>query len=516
MIHSLILLLILSGLLETLALVILPAVELAQGRIKSHSAFCQVSGFLLSVGIEACDLTVLLIALHTGLYVFRGRSGLYPYRLPAYTLVATGSLMLASLAFVNETGFINSGAYCYLPARPQWTLTALSWAPRYIVCVIIVLTYTCINIYGRWIITRVGEGSKLRKSDEPFLSLPPQLRPRRGSVPPTPPITYHGLIPPTPPCDMGRSDYGWGQSGRYNQGPRAGTRKGSLATLEEGQSLSTTVALPTAQIDWEDRPPVLDNDLFQGNSHRGHHKIGSKDDDYSLSPVSRPNTALHNVGCCCMQCTGSRLPHAQYPVNIELELQGDVCTAEPAHNLLMSPSTMNETRLPSSRKKSNRQLRLLFIYPIVYILGWIMPFVAHVSKADRTGNPSELVMCGLVSMCAQGMADSLVFLILEKPWRHPRHERLKCMFTFRRCPTKKNTSTRVGRTREEMVVDGKIARRRREREEVERRLRQQQQQQQQLKQKGGNANKQEWWDVKLAGIDETGGEDIKTSHESAV
>jgi G protein-coupled receptor GPR1 len=68
-----------------------------------------------------------------------------------------------------------------------------------------------------------------------------------------------------------------------------------------------------------------------------------------------------------------------------------------------------------------RQLRLLFIYPIVYMLMWIMPFVAHaMSYSDYYAQHPiySIRICNIVAQCSMGFVDIAVFCWREKPWRH--------------------------------------------------------------------------------------------------
>jgi hypothetical protein len=349
------------------------------------------------------DMTVLLIALHTGMYIFRGRSGLYPYRVQAFTLAITGSFLLTSLAFINNPGFVNSGPYCYLPASPEWTIRALSWVPRYTVCVIILLTYVYIYIYVKGIEVQLEEPGGFQKLGEGIFSLG------------------------TAPKDATQS--------------------------------------PTTEL-------------------------------------SRPNTTHHNTGCACLGCAKGDWPRIQPPLNIKVRLKGDFREEETMTKMVLSAKALNGTGIPTSRKRNRRQLRQLFIYPVVYVLGWIIPFIAHMANADLTGSPFSLVLASLISICMHGMADSLVFMFLEKPWRHPR--RLICLAPLRRCPTARNSSTRVGRSREEMLVDGKLARNRRDKEEEDQRR-----EGRGLEPRPREAKQREWWDVTLAVIDESGGEEAK-------
>ncbi|KAG7150608.1 G protein-coupled receptor GPR1 like [Verticillium longisporum] len=99
--HDLIMLLIVSDGLEALFFMIFPIVDFAMGPIQSESVFCQMSGFFLAVGIEASDIAVALIAIHTALYIFKprqlnGQSGLYPYRRTAYAVLFILPVVLAT------------------------------------------------------------------------------------------------------------------------------------------------------------------------------------------------------------------------------------------------------------------------------------------------------------------------------------------------------------------------------------------------------------------------------------
>ncbi|CRK12563.1 hypothetical protein BN1708_010560 [Verticillium longisporum] len=73
-----------------------------------------------------------------------------------------------------------------------------------------------------------------------------------------------------------------------------------------------------------------------------------------------------------------------------------------------------------ARLKIRRQLRLLFVYPLVYMLVWAVPFAQHVLRWNEPlrAGPFGLVLASLVSLCMQGAADAVLFALREKPWRH--------------------------------------------------------------------------------------------------
>ena len=69
-----------------------------------------------------------------------------------------------------------------------------------------------------------------------------------------------------------------------------------------------------------------------------------------------------------------------------------------------------------------KQLRYMFIYPLVYLLMWIAPFVTHSYFYTRSfGPPFNVNSIGLVCLCLQCAVDCLIFNIRERPWRYARH-----------------------------------------------------------------------------------------------
>jgi G protein-coupled receptor GPR1 len=176
-----------------------PAVALGHGPTSSSSAFCQISGFFLTAAIEACNVAIVLMALHTALYIVRGHNGLFPYRKMAYSIFALLPILLTSLAFIDRPAFTNSGEFCYLPTKADWTGRALSWIPRYVIFGMLLLSYTCIYLYVAFVLERSGAaGSGRPDSFSISAGRESHRRSRRNSLPPTPPIAYHGLILRTP------------------------------------------------------------------------------------------------------------------------------------------------------------------------------------------------------------------------------------------------------------------------------------------------------------------------------
>jgi G protein-coupled receptor GPR1 len=73
------------------------------------------------------------------------------------------------------------------------------------------------------------------------------------------------------------------------------------------------------------------------------------------------------------------------------------------------------------RARIHKQLRLIFIYPLVYILMWMIPFVSHcMNYSDKwAANPLYgLSVTSTICITLMGFVDSLIFSLRERPWRH--------------------------------------------------------------------------------------------------
>ncbi|MCJ1291167.1 hypothetical protein MMC34_002710 [Xylographa carneopallida] len=80
------------------------------------------------------------------------------------------------------------------------------------------------------------------------------------------------------------------------------------------------------------------------------------------------------------------------------------------------------TPTPAERHRDiKRKLRLLFIYPLVYMLMWVLPFVMHcLQYTDYYSQNPPYVLAVFVTaiLAVQGAVDSVLFSTREKPWRH--------------------------------------------------------------------------------------------------
>ena len=76
--------------------------------------------------------------------------------------------------------------------------------------------------------------------------------------------------------------------------------------------------------------------------------------------------------------------------------------------------------LRKTRLAIRKQLRYLFIYPLVYILLWSFPFAAHALNYSDYYVQNPVYWLSLAQTIALGLqagADSIMFSFSEKPWR---------------------------------------------------------------------------------------------------
>ncbi|KAM0272632.1 hypothetical protein ACHAQH_008602 [Verticillium albo-atrum] len=535
--HDLIMLLIVSDGLEALFFMIFPIVDFAMGPIESESVFCQMSGFFLAVGIEASDIAVALIAIHTALYIFKprqlnGQSGLYPYRRAAYAVFFILPLVLASLAFINSPAYVNNGQYCYLPIRPLWARLVLSWVPRYIILLIIFVSYFCTYIYVSVLMHRFGEESKMRRhsnappvSSDQTTSNPSnqsnQQDTRNGSVPPTPPIAYHGLIPSTSDSHHSYSEEERQRHGSVSSDGSYGEPTHRLfASRSRVDSHHTNHSIRwkwpmfatdahAADVERRESEAVEPNNAQQQNQHQEQNSIQRSADIHAVHFPHTDNSVSYQPIASPQPARTNDPSTRRHSLPISSNAKAKPLASPPLASPPLAPNTRRAATSSSAppgadptgssmaraRLKIRRQLRLLFVYPLVYMLVWAVPFAQHVIRWNdplRTG-PFGLVLASLISLCMQGAADAVLFACREKPWRHSSGSLVAAQTKAQgkgrgrrrewRAWLRAREGEGPGRTREEMLFDGRNARARREMEAVERRVR-----------RRSPRTEREWWE----------------------
>jgi G protein-coupled receptor GPR1 len=137
-----------------------------------------------------------------------------------------------------------------------------------------------------------------------------------------------------------------------------------------------------------------------------------------------------------------------------------------------SGQTFADAEMLRTRDKIRRQLRFLFIYPLVYIGMWILPFVSHVLQYDdkyAINPPFALTCVTTVSISIQAAVDCWLFSTREKPWRHIPGNNGSFWASLKfwsgwKGMRKRRVVHGPGKTREEMVREARAAYKRRDQE----------------------------------------------------
>ncbi|KAI0508780.1 G protein-coupled glucose receptor regulating Gpa2-domain-containing protein [Xylaria bambusicola] len=584
--QDMIMLLIQSDMAKALWLIISPLFYFITNQpLSSHWAFCQVSGFFLSVSIEASDIAVLLIAIHTTLFIIQGQHtganfGLQPYRRVAYTLWATVPIILAAIVPITGASFVDNGPYCYLPVEPSWYSDTLAWGPRYFIFGFIIFTYTGLYLYVYISFRRFGKDQRSASTMSSVSTGSPNHRHskhrwRSRSVPATPPLTTHGLIDSahnsmsrhSPPRFRQYSDASTVSTLKIGEGnyllnvPKKVERRNSitwnLVDFGRDKPITTTSISPPVDITphsptielfrsssdeiTDDSNAVIDTPIAPIPTPEPAHITGDNDVE-SLSHIQPsiqrnrwqqriharhsdigPRNSLANIITALRQgphwpttTSSAHLDDAEAGVAYkEEEAEEPTTTGSSSVHL---PTEESEEAMRRSRGRMQRQLRLLFVYPAIYLLTWIAPFVAHAYQYDdryskaayfataalnndplatatatatspsitvlaahrilttaATPSPSllpyeplALRIVSMATLCIGAAVDCAFFSAWERPWKHLRggfwENLAKRLRIQRLCGGRNAGGGFAGRNRDERVVDERVARTRRDRE----------------------------------------------------
>ncbi|KAI0132809.1 G protein-coupled glucose receptor regulating Gpa2-domain-containing protein [Xylariales sp. AK1849] len=495
--QDLIMLLIQSDMMKAFWLMVCPIIYFISGPIRTETAFCQVSAFFLTAAIESADIAVLMIAIHSALYIFRprrsgGETGLYPYRRYAYALWFVLPILLAAIVPITGGHFVDTGPHCYLPTKPLWYRTSLSWIPRYIIFGVIFLVYGWVYLYVGCRFRRLQQDQR-RASTHSCGSAHKERRNRREQiqdVPPTPPIVHHGLREPSPSRiantkrDRQQSavsdvssltlddedttslsllqearqenclvSWNWVEADYNDTSQSHFRRERSLSNLVSPTLASFTAETPEDTLPSPIRPalchqtpPVATQSNLNGQS-------------VSRS-ISKPVSMRHST-------TADSLPSLRGILHRGPPRNSDNDAASSSPSVYLTQST-TEAALRKSRDRMRRQLRLLFIYPLIYVAAWIAPFISHVYRYDDDDDASQpfaLLLMNVASLCLGAAIDCCFFSAWEKPWRHLRGGFWEGL--ARRLKLRPRRRIAGGRTREEELRDATAAIQRRTQEDME-------------------------------------------------
>lgn len=375
--------------------------------------------------------------MHAALYVFRcstavSGGGLYRYRYIAYFCWVAFSLVTASLAFLNENNpFVSQGTFCYLPVRPFWYRLALAWVPRYLMFGMILGTYIAIYTYVKYKFK--GVQVTLGHSDlSPQASLDDDddddQTPRAGSLlekqvtPSTPVLAAHGL---TEESDTASSQASADPSNPFtsttsHRNSTSGEAVDTADTVWENYTFGASAALaplPRGGTPPFERPGLQTEGESDEASTGQLSEKGRRLSVPSLSSrrivdlvqVLRENRRVSYFA----PLTGSSAPSS----DPQSPSKGD----SPIRLVDSDGSDLITQSLRRQQITIRRQLRYMFIYPAVYMLMWIIPFVGHCfNYSDYYSRyPIFWINTGvLIIIPLQCAVDCWLFAYREKPWQY--------------------------------------------------------------------------------------------------
>ena len=397
--HRLVLHLIISDTLKAIWYFMFPMVVFSRGPVNSTSNFCQASGYLLAFAIEASDMAIFIIALHATLCILRpnntaGEGGLYRYRNWIYPLWLGPPFLAASLAFVNSThGYTTAGTFCYLPKRPFWYRLALAWVPRYMIISLILIMYIWIYVYVH---VKFRGFDNLRGTDSSYDS---ELKRKSGFSTKTKMVERRGTE---------QSEH---------------TIRSSVFMSFDWQPQYQTSETPQQLEPWDHmnfitaRP--LETPLSVHDAEQGPADTTARGSDWScqthIAPVDANGQAAKGEAP-----QPRRLNCSDEPATIAAQHKnGGGAQGAPNTTSLKGAAEFADP-LRRTRIAIRKQLRYLFIYPLVYIIMWSFPFASHALSYNDYYVQHPVFWLSIIQtvmVALQAGADSIMFSCSEKPWR---------------------------------------------------------------------------------------------------
>ena len=284
---------------------------------------------------------------------------------------------MAALAFTggNSYAYVSQGTFCYLPVRPIWYRIALSWAPRYLILATIILIYLAIYIYSK---SRFG-----------------QFSPNIGSA-------------GTNTTERTASDTSDGASEAQARAPQ---NRRSCALRNEQENPIRVDAVKSST-----HPSIIQK------SSRLKYSFGR--------PLAPARPAAFDGEANDLASSEATSPTDISNQRSETGPMADKTYKTPTlmealHDKSLSALAINRSRkspddtLCKRYKAIRRQLRYMFVYPMIYLLMWLVPFVNHCYFYTKEHHPPfSLYTVSLVFLLLQCTVDCLVFSLKEKPWRY--------------------------------------------------------------------------------------------------
>lgn len=361
--------------------------------------------------------------------------GLYNVRRWVYAFAIIIPNVMAALAFVHSTqGYIATGPLCSLPIRPFWYRLALSWVPRYLI--MIYICYVAIRIYchvGKEFRVFGQDDDESRSGDRtaPSSHLGAKLGIAMTAVPLFAKVNDEKLqsadkndVPPDEDSVASRRP----AVPTLHPAPKPKSRvRSPIAEVpEEAPSPETLASLPGSRrpsaVVWSGLSVFQEHSTGAVHNTQGSHQMAGPVAAADIANYQGPTPADHLSSSQTRNSVttlgSSSALHLQEPESRALPL---VASPQTGRGDLDGPNRAATTLVQDRRRAIQRQLRLLFIYPVAYILINIFPFTSHCLGYSDYYAQHPIFWVTILSFFCQsfrGFVDVAIFSWREKPWRH--------------------------------------------------------------------------------------------------
>ncbi|EGW32038.1 uncharacterized protein SPAPADRAFT_152403 [Spathaspora passalidarum NRRL Y-27907] len=383
--HHLIFFLLFFDLIKAIILLLYPTRVLTHTMSYYNTRFCQAVGFFTATAIEGADVAIMAFAVHTYLLIFkpelntkvkhsttsRIEGGLYRYRIYVYTLSIFLPLILASMAFVNGTGYASLVTWCYLPLRPLWYRMVLSWVPRYCIVIAIFVIYGLIYYH---VIT------EFKTLGGVFTTL--HSNARRGT----------GEIKPDKPSFFSALSYFFETIRNYIF-PKF--------VLPDNAENSTNLTIVNSRV-----PSKHEESDEESGSGSGSGSNRDEEQQHEQEQEEEEEEEEENV----------IIPFPSRRGNTEAQ-------HHQATDDFTNPD-LHQANLENFRKRQRiiqKQMKSIFVYPFAYCFVWLFPFILHITQINHEEKYGPIYWINLLGAFMQpfnGFVDSLVFFYRERPWNY--------------------------------------------------------------------------------------------------
>lgn len=298
----------------------------------------------------------------------------------------------ASLAFVNSgPAYVTFGTFCYLPKYSIWWRLGLTWIPRFTIILSIICIYFAIYIYV---------GIRFRSFtglDRSTCETWDSSRPLRG--------------PEEHPCGFRRVL----QSAKGIILTMNGNRNAPLPPLASRGAVPDGISKSSTQrAEWEAVEFITTAPLIASES------AGAL--EIPIPKRASRGMTRPSLGSVSVQRTVHRdVFHTQRalfrPAGDEAPSTLETTASRPIS--LLRHHNYTPDQLILTRLAIQRQLRFLFLYPVVYLIMWAPPFAANCLQWAGWYDHHNGFWLTCVVICfvyLQSTVDCLVFLWRERPW----------------------------------------------------------------------------------------------------